>query len=122
MGKVELYSIMRSDTFLTVDGSKVWVYIPDQGVEGWDFGVPDSSSIKHYMEPPDRPYLDFIGGIRQERSFLPGIEDTTTGEDVFQLPSRYAKPNDAQWDGQYLVAGYDTGEVLILDCDCALVY
>jgi hypothetical protein len=43
------------------------------------------------------------------------IKDTITGKVVFQLSGRYAKANDVQWDGQYLVAGYDSGEVLILD-------
>jgi hypothetical protein len=56
------------------------------------------------------------------RSDLPGIEDTITGKKVLQLPSRYSKPGDAQWDGQYLVAGYSTGEVLILDCNCTLAH
>jgi len=122
VGKVKLYSARYSDTFLTVDSSKVWVCFPDQGVEGWDFGVPEAPSIKHYREPPNRPHLDFIGGIRKERSYLPGIEDTITGREVFQLPSRYPKPNDVQWDGQYLVAGYETGEVMILDCNCMLAH
>ena len=117
MGKVELHNCKYEHTFLTIDGSKVWVNFPEQGIEGWDFGVPDSSSIEHYREPPDRPYPDFIGGIRRGRSFLPGIVDTVTGR-VFQLSLRYTQATDAQWDGRYLVAGYDTGEVLILDCDC----
>jgi hypothetical protein len=57
--------IVFVDTFLTIDSSKVWVNFPNHGIEGWDFGVPDSSSIKHYREPPNRPHLDFIGGIRK---------------------------------------------------------
>jgi len=116
MGRVELYYDQCSDAFLTIDGSRVWAHFPG-GIGGWDFGVPDSSSIQHYQEPPNRPCLDFIGGIRKGRSFLPGIEDTISGKKVLQLPSRYTMPGDAQWDGQYLVAGYDSGEVLILDCD-----
>jgi len=43
------------------------------------------------------------------------IEDVAAGKEVFQLAGRYAKPSVTQWDGQYLVAGYDSGEVLILD-------
>jgi len=120
MGKVELHDEKYGSTFLTMDGSKVWVNFPKKGIEGWDFGVLDPSSIKHYTGPPNRPHLDFIGGIRRCRTDLPGIEDTITGKKVFQLPSRYTRPDDVQWDGQYLVAGYDTGEVLILDCNCTL--
>ena len=120
MGKVKLPRY--SESFSTVDSSKVWVQIPDQGIEGWDFGVPKESSIKHYTKPPNRPHLDFIGGIRKERPDLPGIEDTITGRVFFQLPSRYPRPNDVQWNGQYLVAGYETGEVMILDCNCMLAH
>ena len=119
VGKVKLYSYKYCDTFLTIDSSTVWVNFPDQGIKGWDLGL---SPIKQKTGPPNRPHLDFIGGIRKERSRLPGIEDTITGQRVFQLPSRYARPNDAQWDGRYLVAGYDTGEVLILDCNCTLAH
>jgi len=49
------------------------------------------------------------------------IKDTVTGKEVFQLVGRYAKPTDMQWDGQYLVAGYMSGEVLILDFNCVLL-
>ena len=120
MGLVKLPSY--SESFLTVDSSKIWVHISDQNIVGWDFGVPNFSSIKCYRKPPNRPHLDFIGGIRKRRSDLPGIEDTITGRVFFQLPSRYPRPNDAQWDGQYLVAGYETGEVMILDCNCMLAH
>ena len=121
MGRVKLGFHMYPDTFLTMDSSRVWVCIPG-GIEGWDFGAPGPSSIKKYTEPPNRPYLYFIGSIRKERSLLPGIEDTITGKEVFRLSSGYTRPNDAQWDGQYLVAGYDSGEVMILDCNCTLVH
>jgi len=123
VGKVKLSSHYYTGTFLTVDSSKVWVQAPGQYLEGWDFGVPEESSIKHYKEPLSRPHLDFIGGrVRKWRSYLPGIEDTITGREVLQLPSRYKRPNDAQWDGQYLVAGYETGEVIILDCNYMLAH
>ena len=121
MGRVKLGFHMYPDTFLTIDSSRVWVCIPG-GIEGWDFGIPGRSSIKKYTEPPNRSHLDFIGGIRKRRSVLPGIEDTITGKEVFRLPSGYTRPNDAQWDGQYLVAGYDSGEVMILDCNCTLIH
>ena len=121
MGKVQ-YPHFWGENTLIIDGSKVWVWVPGQGAEGWDFGVLEESSIEHYKVPPNRPHLDFIGGIRKKRSYLPGIEDTITGREVFRLPSRYTQPNDAQWDGQYLVAGYETGEVIILDCNCMLAH
>jgi len=120
--KVKIYSHQYSEAFLTIDSSTVWVNFPDKGIEGWDFGVLGPSPIRQKTRPPHRPHLDFIGGIRKDRLHLPGVEDTITGQRVFQLPSRYTRPNDVQWDGQYLVAGYDTGEVLILDCNCTLAH
>jgi len=52
------------------------------------------------------------------RSLLPGIQDIVTKKVVLQLPARLAKCSDAQWDGQYLVVGYNSDEVLILECNC----
>ena len=43
------------------------------------------------------------------------IKNPATGEVVFQPPGRFSSPVDVQCDGSYLVAGYQTGEVLILD-------
>ena len=43
------------------------------------------------------------------------IKDTVTGNEVFQLFGKYASPYKVQWDGQYLVACYRSGELLILD-------
>jgi hypothetical protein len=48
------------------------------------------------------------------------IEDAFTREEVFRLSGRYRKPTIARWDGRSLVAGYRSGEVLILDFDNAL--
>jgi len=121
MDKVRTHSLPSLENCLTTDGPRVWVHLSG-GIEGWDCGAPDSSSIEDYRKPPNRPHLDFIGGIRRKRSVLPGIEDTVTGKVIFQPPLRYATPNDVQWDGQYLVAGYESGEVLILDCNCTLAH
>jgi len=51
---------------------------------------------------------------------LSRFEDTATGKEVLRLAGRFAKSLNALWDGQYLVAGYETGEVLILDFNCVL--
>ena len=114
----------KPDTFLTIDGSSVWVNQPWNGITGWHLGLSHLGppSIEDCFELPKRPHLDFIGGIRKERSFLPGIENIFTGEEVLRLPGKYARPTDAQWDGRYLVAGYDSGEVLILDCNNLLLH
>ena len=128
LGEVGYQLPLSRDPFMTIDGSRVWVRVininnswPYYGqTVGWDFGDSDLTPIKECTRPPNRFHLDFIGGIRKERSSLPRIEDTITGKEVLQLPWRYVRPADAQWNGQYLVAGYDSGEVLILECNCTL--
>ena len=102
------------DDSLITDGSRVWVCFRDLQPQGWDFGFPDSSPVPLPNSPQDRPHLLFIGtwsqGISPSR-----VEDRITRKEVLQLPRRYARPYVAQLYGQYLVTGYDSGEVLILD-------
>ena len=99
---------------LQMDGSKVLVYFGESSVQGWDFGTPGSTPTQFSGIPSDRPHPNFIdarlwsgGPVR--------IEDSVTGKMIFQLYGRYTNPAGIQWDGQYLIAGYGTGEVLILD-------
>ena len=102
---------------LVVDGSRVWVHYKDSQTQGWDFGILDSTPIQLSIPPPDldRPRLDLIDGTKSESTGPSRIEDTVTGKEIFQLAGRYANPTTVQWDSQYLVAGYKSGEVLILD-------
>jgi len=120
LGKVGHESSLSVDPFLTSDGPRVWIHFPSspEPIKGWDFGILGSSPAKLSNVSQNRPHLDFIGGLRKQRSFLPGIQNTVTRKVVFQLPGRLERPSDAQWDGQYLVAGYNSGEVLILECNC----
>ena len=119
IGEVKLKSMLLNDP-LIVDGSKVWVcskYLQTEGCKGWDFGIPGSNPVPLSEMPPDpdRPRLDFIDGTKGWNTGLPRIEDTVTGEVVYQLPRRYGELTAAKWDGQFLVAGYKSGEVLIFD-------
>ena len=100
---------------LIVDGSRTWVHFEDSPTQGWDFGTPDSSPIPLSDTSPDRPHLDFIDSTKGWNTNPSRIEDTVTGKEVFQLPERYAEPLVSQWDGRYLVAGYENGKVMILD-------
>ena len=102
---------------LVVDGSRVWVHFEDSQTQGWDFGIPGSAPflLSNAPQNPDRPHLDFIDNTKSGSTSPSRIEDTVTGKEVFQLAGRYAKPTIVQWDGRYLVAGYKSGEVLILD-------
>ena len=98
---------------IQMDGSKVLVR---SGVftQGWDFGVPGSIPTQLSEASSDRPHLDFI--VDEWPEIYPyRIEDRVTGNEVFRLYGRYANPSAIQWDGQYLIAGYKSGEVLVLD-------
>ena len=119
--KAGIQSFPLLDPFLTIDDLRVWTYDSFLGsIMGWDFGIPGSSPVKLSDRSQNVPHLDFVGGARMQRSFIPGVQDTVAGRVVFQLPERLARCSDAQWDGQYLVAGYDSGEVLILQCNYVL--
>ena len=102
------------DPFCTND-SRVWVCFGDSLVQGWDFGITGSSPIPLSNMAPGRPQFSFILGNHKWSAGLSWIKDTVTGQEIFQLSGRYANPIHAQWDGQYLAAGYKSGEVLILD-------
>ena len=110
----ELQNTLNCD-FLTVNGSEVWVSVGDSQIEGWDFGGPDPKPIPLSDISPARPHLKFIDATKEGNPSPSRIEDQATGKEVFQLLGKYANPTVTQLDGQYLVAGYDSGEVLILD-------
>ena len=105
--KLEYSKYRRS---LTVEGSRVWVHSPVLELQGWDFGIPSPSPTQ--LSDIPSPHLS---GTKLWDDDLSGIKDRVSGKVVFQLGGRFAKPVDSQWDGQYLVAGYHSGEVLILD-------
>ena len=116
VGKIKLG--LEGDLYmdsLCIDGSRVYIHSEGSSAqEGWDFGILGSSPIP-FDPSTGRPHLDFVGGAHWQTGNKSWIKDIATGKEVFQLSGMYAKPNDVQWDGQYLVAGYESGEVLILD-------
>ena len=110
LGTVELEGTEEQQKALfwdLVHGSRVWPYCGNSQPQRWDLGVSGSAPIPLSNELQDRPYLDLIKHTK--------IKDVTTGKVVFQLSGRYARPNATWWDHQYFIAGYGSGEVLILD-------
>ena len=105
--ELELSGPRRS---LSVDGSRVWVHSPVLETLGWDFGIPGSSPIQLPNSTSLHPNNTKLWNIGQSR-----LKDIITGKVVFQLAGRFERPINSQWDGQYVVAGYESGEVLILD-------
>jgi len=104
--------ILSDANSIIIDGSRVWVhfhYIEDMG---WDFGTPGSLPIQL---PNTSAYRLHPNGIMLWDTGSYRVEDTETGEVVFQLPGRYEHPHDVQWNGPYLVALFSTMGVLVLD-------
>ena len=102
------------NSFHTIDGSRVWIQYYKLQIQGWDFGISDSSPVQLSNVPPDVLYLNStklwdIGSS--------GIKDVATGKVVFWLPR---KPVSVQYNGQYLVLYYRYGEVFVLDLNNVL--
>ena len=104
--------------FLTVGGSRVWAHFPRINPQGWEFGNPGSSPVPLSSPTMKRPHLHFIDSTKVWNAGPSRVQNMVTGKEVLRLPERFAKPSDARWDGQYLVAGYKCGDVLILDFTC----
>ena len=114
VGKVELKDGPYLDP-LYVDGSRIWTCFKDLPTQGWDFGTPGSPPTQLINTSSSRPRLDFILGSKWQDANPDRVVDTVTGENIFQLCGGYTKPHEVQWDGRYLIAGYKSGRVLILD-------
>ena len=99
----------RTSGSLIVDGSKVWACWNRSNYKGWDFGIPGSTPVE-LPNAPTLPGPSKLWDPEQAR-----IKNPATGEVVFQLSRRFANPVSVQCDDSYLVAGYESGEVLILD-------
>ena len=108
---------------LIVDGSRVWLSCMNQTTHnffgqkfiGWDFQIPGSDPTLLSVMPPDKPQFDFINGVRSSHARSCYIQNIATARVVFHLPERFLMHSMiSQWDGQYLVIGYPSGEVFIL--------
>ena len=114
MGKIELE--LKGEWYLDplqMNDSRIWIQLEDLSTQGWDFGTSGSSHTPSFIGSTGRPLLDFISGGTWQTGGLSKI--MTSGREVFQLSGKYARPKEVRWDGQYLIAGYDSGELLILD-------
>jgi WD40 repeat protein len=114
VGRVELGSQSYLN-LLRVGGSRICLRFPSSLIWGWDFEASDSSPVPLLNTSLERHCLYFVGGAGWWYEGPAQVNDAATGKKVFRLHGRYAKPYDVQWDGRYLVAGYRSGEVLILD-------
>ena len=114
VGEVELEDESYQGLF-QAGGSRICLCFPNSSIQEWDFGILGSPPVLLPSTSPERSCLRFIGGAGWWYKGPSQIKDTVTGKVVFQLFGRHAEPNEVQWDGRYLIAGYKSGEVLILD-------
>jgi len=117
IGKIEVESRFLHAS-LIVNGPRVWACSPySLACDGWDLGILGSSSGQLLKTPllhlSDTKLWD-IGPSR--------IKDIATGKVVLQLGGRFTKPVDVQLDGQYFLARYQSGEVIILDFNHVLLW
>jgi len=110
VGEVEIIGFEGFIGTLNIDGTRVWVHHPSSEYHGWDFGILGSLPI----QLPDTPTLSLNGTMQWDTS-QSRITDVGTGKVVFQLSGRFENPTAIQCDGCFLAAGYESGEVLILD-------
>jgi len=113
MGRVDCGSTMSIPGYLTVDSSQVWLWThPIINARGWDFGISGLSPI----ELPSRsPEMLHPSGVVLWNTDLSQLKDKATGGVVFQLPERYGKPWEVQWNDQCLFVHFEYIKVLILD-------
>jgi len=116
VGKVEFEHDKGSRRYLAVNGSQAYIHSKDLPIQRWDFGIPGSPPVLLPNVPLGRFCLDSTGGTKCWGGDLTGIRDTVTGKVFFQLAGQYSDPQGLlRWNGQYLVAGYESGQVLVLD-------
>ena len=102
---------------LAINGSRVWIHYPSAETQMWDFGTPDSPPV----QLPNTPlHIHHSNGAVLWDSSTCCVKEKATGKVVFLLSKGYGKPVDVQWDNQYLVASFISGELLVLDFSCVL--
>ena len=109
---------------LYMGDSKVWIHFKDLSIQGWDFESSPPSPILPPHISSVRPCLEFTG-CRQLARHLSHydasiyrpctIKNTVTEKTVFCLSGKYTIANGIQWDGRYLITGYEDEKILILD-------
>ena len=112
VGKAGIKFIDYDSASLTVNGSRVWVHYPAAETQVWDFGTPDSTPVQLPNMILEIPHPH--GAVVWDTSLF-CVKEKVTGKVVFWLPKMYGRPIDVQWNDQYLVASFISGEVLVLD-------
>ena len=116
-GSIEHSKSSESCSFYAIlYGSTIWTRSGTSSFRGWDLKDLESRPLCS-DKMPGGPCLAFIQATRTTwlNTGPTRIEDITSGTEVFRFPERFAQPCTASWNGRYLFAAYQGGEVLILD-------
>ena len=112
VSKAGIKFINNDRASLTLNGSRLWVHYLNAETQVWDFGTPSSSPVQlpnmplHILHPTGLMLWDISPSCVKEKA---------TGKVVFWLCKSYGKPVNVQWNDQYLLASFISGEVLVLD-------
>ena len=115
VGKVECRELYLCLSPLHTDHLKIWIKTPNS-IKGWDFGTLSSSPVPLPDTSVERPHLDLIYDSLELYGGAPKIRDMRTKRELFHFSGRYVEPGPIRWNGRYLVVGYHSGEVFVLDC------
>ena len=112
VGKAEINFLPYNPPSLTVNGLRVWVHYPAAETQVWDFGISDSPPVQLSYMPLHISHPD--GTVLWDNGPF-CVKEKTTGKVVLWLSKGYGKPVNVQWNENYLVASFISGEVLVLD-------
>ena len=111
------YGGLNGVELLAMDGSSVWVQFYDihslvVPSKGWDLKPSGFSPIEQFTQPPTNLHLS---STKLWDTSLCRILDTSTRKVVFQLPAQFGTPVDIKWNGQYMVASFQSRMELVLE-------
>ena len=112
VGRVEIEFLPYSIGTLTVNGPIAWIHYPNVESQVWDFGTPGSSPVQLPNIPLCIPHPN--GTVLWDTG-LSCAKEIATEKVIFRLSKGYGKPIGVQWNGQYLVASFISGVVLVLE-------
>ena len=112
VGKASIKYMEYNTATLTINGSRVWVRYSAAETHVWDFGTL-------YLTPTQLPNttleVHHPNGVVLWDSSLCCVKEKASGNVVFWPPKGYGETVDVQWNDQYLIASFKSGEVLVLD-------
>ena len=112
VSKAEIEFHAYSYPSLTMHGSRAWVKYTGAETQVWDFGTPDLPPLQ---VPNMTLHIPHHTGTLLWDTDTCCVKEKDTGKVVFWLSKGYGRPVNVEWNDNYLVASFISGEVLVLD-------